>query len=88
MYSAVVPIRDSVVDIFTVRIDSVSPDGEHDVCQAIVLSGSGSLSAEQAVAVGRGLLEAAEQLAAGLDDAPQLDPPQWPPATQRDGGAA
>ena len=40
--SIVVPIRDNVCDVFLVRIDSISPDGEHDVCQSIVLSGSGS----------------------------------------------
>lgn len=69
-YSAIVPIRDGVVDIFTVRIDSVAPDGEHHVCTSIVLTGSGSLTAEQAATLGRGLLAAAEQLAAGLPDAP------------------
>ena len=77
-YSAVVPIRDGVCDVFLVRIDSVPPAGEHDVCTAIVLSGSGSLSAEQAISLGRALLAAGELLAAGLDgtpgDLPVVDP--------------
>lgn len=69
-FSAVVPICDSVCDIYLVRIDSISPDGEHDVTRSIVLSGSGSLTAAQAAELGRGLLAAAEQLDAGLDGTP------------------
>jgi hypothetical protein len=55
--------------VFLVRIDSVR-DGEHDVCEALVLTADGSFTADQAEAYALSILRAVRQLDAGLDGTP------------------
>ena len=64
-----VEVEDDVADTYLLRMDSLE-DGEHHVCERVVVTADGSMTAEQAEAFGLALLQASRQLAAGLEGLP------------------
>jgi hypothetical protein len=56
------PQGDARADVVVVRIDEVTPAGAHQATAAVVVTATGSMTAEQAREVGNALLRAADLL--------------------------
>ena len=61
---------DGMADVFTVRMDALAADGDHDVTEAIVLTADGSFTARQAEQFAQAILAAVHRLDAGLPGPP------------------